>query len=104
MPHGAKPAGMFGSVKPPSVVAVVNKPPGVVGGPNTSIVPARKLAGEKKRSVDVDAECETFVDGAVCGIRDFRIVDGEDRVVSGGETRGPGGNRPVLGVEDESCL
>src|SRR5258708_5603155 len=49
-----------------------------------------EVGGEKKRSVDVDAECETFVDSAVCGIRDLRIVDGEDRVVSGSKTRGPG--------------
>jgi uncharacterized protein (TIGR03118 family) len=33
---------------------------GVDGRPLT-IVPARKLAAKKKRSVDVDAECETFV-------------------------------------------
>src|ERR1700730_7360927 len=47
MPNGAKPCGISGSAKPPSVVAVVNKPPAVVGGPNTSIVPARKLVAKR---------------------------------------------------------
>jgi hypothetical protein len=51
--------------------------------------------------VDVDTECETFVDGAVCGSRGFRIVDRNDRVIEGSKAAGPGGNRPVLGVEDE---
>ena len=52
--------------------------------------------------MDVDTVSETFVDGAVCGIRGLRIVDGKDGVVGRGEAPGPGGQRPVLGVEDES--
>jgi hypothetical protein len=38
--------------------------------------PGAGVGGKEERSVDVDTECETFVDGAVRGIWGFRIVDG----------------------------
>src|SRR5271155_2561407 len=49
MPNGAKPAGMSGSVKPPSVVVCTYWPLLVLlAGAYTSTVPARKLVAKRK--------------------------------------------------------
>src|SRR5215831_12069174 len=51
MPNGAKPAGILGSTKPPSVVTDLKgrpTPEESWSGANTSIVPARKLVAKRK--------------------------------------------------------
>jgi hypothetical protein len=108
IPNGANPAGMFGSLKPPSVVTAGGA---ARGGGGVHLDCAGAEVGGKEQDeggaavdadpADVDADGETLVNGAQHGIGVYRIVDGEDRIVSGGEAPGPSGYRPVLGIEDE---
>src|SRR6266849_1510431 len=61
-----------------------------------------EIGREQEHAMHIDAGGEALVDGAVGGVGDGRIVDGDDRVAGRGEAAGPGGDRAVLGGEDEA--